>query len=129
MTKLLFALGALTVILMLFGGSTAEDATEQPQVVEEMVVARNSTGVEGSSSATCSCDNSEDPVCASNGVTYKNSCRFDCTKKRVKRLRVVKRGKCAGMTRNQYHNTRPTNRPTSNAQSFDSIFNSFFSRT
>jgi len=50
--------------------------------------------------ATCSlaCGASEDPVCGSNGVTYKNNCRYDCAKTRNMRLRVIQRGKCGDLS-------------------------------
>ncbi|CAG7822212.1 unnamed protein product [Allacma fusca] len=110
---------ATVLILLTFPPGSYTDTTDTPgnqAVVEDVIVRNSTTQVEGSSSgATCSCDNSDDPVCASNGVTYKNSCRFDCSKKRVKRLRIIKRGRCSGVTLNQYRGTptRPTKAPSS----------------
>jgi len=42
----------------------------------------------------CKCEDTAEPICANNGVTYNNMCRFECAKHKVTRLRVVKEGDC-----------------------------------
>ncbi|CAG7699410.1 unnamed protein product [Allacma fusca] len=46
----------------------------------------------------CACDegSADTVICASNGITYKSLCRFNCAKQKVKRLRKVKEGSCDG---------------------------------
>ncbi|OXA44359.1 uncharacterized protein LOC110857730 [Folsomia candida] len=56
-----------------------------------------------SKSRTCACGDETASVCASNGITYQNRCKFDCAKTRVSRVRIVGDGPCgSSMNRNDY---------------------------
>ncbi|CAL8090365.1 unnamed protein product [Orchesella dallaii] len=71
--------------------------TKPLKAVSESILQSNATTV--NAKRTCACDDTEEtPVCASNGVTYKNGCRFECAKARVNRLRQIKQGRCSQTT-------------------------------
>lgn len=83
---------------------------------------------QANSQLTCSCGEETSEVCASNGITYKNRCKFDCAQHRVSRkflyffkwmhlqeikkeellffvpigLRIVRNGSCDSVNRNDY---------------------------
>ncbi|ODM98940.1 putative protein-related modular calcium-binding protein 1 [Orchesella cincta] len=72
--------------------------TKPLKAVSEPILQPNAT-TSLNAKRTCACDDTEEtPICASNGVTYKNGCRFECAKARVSRLRQIKQGRCSQAT-------------------------------
>lgn len=42
----------------------------------------------------CACPRMYVPVCASNGVTYGNTCTFNCAASKVANLKIMREGEC-----------------------------------
>ncbi|ODN00974.1 Serine protease inhibitor dipetalogastin [Orchesella cincta] len=87
-------LAILVVAIVCIGACNAKSLVAQPQHNQSAGSSLEPQTTTTKRAFVCKCEDIAEPLCANNGVTYTNMCRFECAKHKVSRLRIVKEGEC-----------------------------------